>query len=135
MRFKYINFFLLWMISFSLSANEINGLSINSEEINLIEEENIISFKKNILIETQTIKMLSQEAVYFTDTDIIELNGKPSLISKNKNNYFKGEAEKIIFFNDEKIHLIGKASMVYRNININSKRIIFNSKSGLISKD
>ena len=135
MRFKCINFFLIWMISFSLSANEINGLSINSEEINLIEEENIISFKKNILIETQTIKMLSQEAVYFTDTDIIELNGKPSLISKNKNNYFKGEAEKIILFNDEKIHLIGKASMVYRNININSKRIIFNSKSGLISKD
>ena len=135
MRFKYINFFLLWMIPFSLSANEINGLSINSEEINLIEEENIISFKKNILIETQTIKMLSQEAVYFTDTDIIELNGKPSLISKNKNNNFKGEAEKIIFFNDEKIHLIGKASMVYQNININSKRIVFNSKSGLLSKD
>ena len=65
MRFKCINFFLLWMVPFSLSANEINGLSINSEEINLIEEENIISFKKNILIETQTIKMLSQEAVYF----------------------------------------------------------------------
>ncbi|MEL0238233.1 MAG: hypothetical protein VW946_02060, partial [Gammaproteobacteria bacterium] len=64
MRFKYINFFLLWMIPYSLSANEINGLSINSEEINLIEEENIISFKKNILIETETIKMLSQEAVY-----------------------------------------------------------------------
>ena len=135
MRFKCINFFLLWMVPFSLSANEINGLSINSEEINLIEEENIISFKKNILIETQTIKMLSQEAVYFTETDIIELNGKPSLISKNKNNYFKVEAEKIIFFNDEKIHLIGKASMGYRNININSKRIVFNSKSGLLSKD
>ena len=135
MKFNCLNFFLLWMIPFSLSANEINGLSINSEEINLIEEENIISFKKNILIETQTIKMLSQEAVYFTDTDIIELNGKPSLISKNINNYFKGEAEKIIFFNDEKIHLIGKASMVYRNININSKRIVFNSKSGLLSKD
>jgi len=38
------------MVPFSLSANEINGLSINSEEINLIEEENIISFKKNILL-------------------------------------------------------------------------------------
>ena len=88
MRFNCINFFLLLMVPFSLYANEINGLSINSEEINLIEEENIISFKKNILIETQTLKMLSQEAVYFTETDIIELNGKPSLISKNKNNYF-----------------------------------------------
>ena len=73
------------MVPFSLSANEINGLSINSEEINLIEEENIISFKKNILIETQTLKMLSQEAVYFTETDhrmLLEyMNGRSKKIT------------------------------------------------------
>ena len=69
MKFNCLNFFLLWMIPFSLSANEINGLSINSEEINLIEEENIISFKKNILIEKlEKIKTNEYQYIFHAGT-------------------------------------------------------------------
>ena len=37
---------------------------------------------------------------------------------------------KIIIFNDEKVHLIGDATMFYENINISSDKIVFNPQTG-----
>ena len=36
----------------------------------------------------------------------------------------------LIIFNDEKVHLIGDASMFYENINISSDKIVFNPQTG-----
>ena len=59
-----------------------------------------------------------------------------SLIKSNKkDNIFDGKAEKIIFFNDQKVHLIGNASMKYENISISSNLIVFNPQTGKISSD
>ena len=43
---------------------------------------------------------------------------------------FSGKADKILFFDDEKIHLIGNASMKYEGISISSNIIVFNPQSG-----
>ena len=51
-------------------------------------------------------------ATYDQQEDVI-FSGSPSVIkSKKDDNLFNGEADKI-FFDDEKIHLIGNASMIY----------------------
>ena len=55
--------------------------------------------------------------------------------SSKKNTSFNGKAEKIMFFNDEKIHLIGDASIKYENISISSNIIIFNPRTGKISSE
>ena len=39
-----------------------------------------------------------------------------------------------MFFNDEKIHLIGDASIKYENISISSNIIIFNPRTEKISE-
>jgi lipopolysaccharide export system protein LptA len=60
----------------------------------------------------------------------------PSLIKSNKDDsFFSGTAEKIIFFSDEKIHLIGNASMKYENVSISSNIIIFNPRTGKFSSE
>ena len=68
--------------------------------------------------------------------DVISLVGKPSTIESNKDgSSFDGKAEKIIFYNDEKVHLIGNASIKYENISISSNMIIFNPETGQISSE
>jgi lipopolysaccharide export system protein LptA len=50
--------------------------------------------------------------------------------SKKNEGLFDGRAEKILFFNDEEIHLIGNASMTYENVSVSSNVIIFNPQNG-----
>ena len=56
-----------------------------------------------------------------------------SIESNNGDTRFSGTAEKILFFNDEKVHLVGNASMKYENVSISSNIIIFNPRIGKIS--
>ena len=61
---------------------------------------------------------------------------KVEFINNLKNvNFFNGEAEKILFFSDEKVHLVGNASIKFEKISINSNLIIFNPKTGKITSD
>ena len=65
---------------------------------------------------------------------MISIKGMPSSIeSNNGDKLFSGTAEKILFFNDEKVHLVGNASMKYENVSISSNIIIFNPRIGKIS--
>ena len=68
--------------------------------------------------------------------EVISISGEPSSIKSNKeNNSFNGEAKTILFFSDEKVHLVGDASIRFDNISINSNLIIFNPKTGKITSD
>ena len=53
--------------------------------------------------------------------------------SKKNEGLFDGRAEKILFFNDEEIHLIGNASMTYENVSVSSNVIIFNPQNGKLT--
>ena len=60
----------------------------------------------------------------------------PTTISSiRKDNTFKGTADKVIFHNNEEVHLIGNAKMIYDNLTISSEFIIFNPVTGKISSD
>jgi len=50
-------------------------------------------------------------------------------------NIFSGKADKILFFDDEKIHLIGNASMKYEGTSISSNIIVFNPQSGKMTSN
>ena len=97
---------------------------------------NSISFLDNVKIASENINVLAKEAIYNSELDIISVIGFPSIItSSKKGTNFKGKAEKIIIYSNEKIHLVGNASMSYENINITSNKIVFNPQTGnLISE-
>ena len=84
----------------------------------------------------KTINVLAKEAIYDSELDTISVIGFPSIItSTKKGTNFKGKAEKIIIYSNEKIDLVGNASMSYENINITSNKIVFNPQTGsLISE-
>lgn len=112
-------------------ADDIN---ISSDIVEFNKSSNSISFTNNVRIDSEYINVLANQAVLDNDKDTISVYGNPSLISSNNpNNLFKGQAKKIIIFTDEKIHLIGEASMNYENINISSNKILFNPQTGSLS--
>ena len=72
--------------------------------------------------------------MYDEINNVITFLGNPSSIKSNKEeNLFDGQAEKILFFTDEKVHLKGNATMKYENISISSNLIIFNPQTGKMS--
>jgi Uncharacterized protein conserved in bacteria len=108
-------------------------IQIKSDSIEFIEENNQINFFKNIEINSDYINIKAETAIYDDIEDVLSIIGKPSIIKSTKaNNIFDGRAEEIKFFSNEKIHLIGNASMAYENISISSNIIIFNPKTGKI---
>ena len=113
-----------------------NDIKIKSGTIEFIKESNKINFLNNVVIDSEFVNIVAESAIYDDINSVISLLGYPSLISSNKqDNIFDGKAEKILFFNDEKVHLIGNASMKYENISISSDIIIFNPQTGNISSD
>jgi lipopolysaccharide export system protein LptA len=77
---------------------------------------------------------VANSATYDDFKNVISISGRPSRIeSSMKDTVFSGKANKILFFNDEKIHLIGNASMKYESISIASDLIIFNPQTGKLS--
>ena len=121
--------------SFVLHAVEINkDIKIKSDSIEFLKENNQISFLNNVEIRSNSVRIVASAATYDDFKNVISISGRPSTIeSSMKDTVFSGKANKILFFNDEKIHLIGNASMKYESISIASDLIIFNPQTGKLS--
>jgi len=132
-------YFLILILSFTsidLSSSFDNDIRIKSDTIEFLEKNNQINFINNVEINSDFVNISADLAVYDDIKDVISILGKPSTIkSSKKDTSFNGKAEEIMFFNDEKIHLIGNASMKYENISISSNIIIFNPRTGKISSE
>ncbi len=122
-------------LSFALHAVEINkDIKIKSDSIEFLKENNQISFLNNVEIRSNSVRIVANSATYDDFKNVISISGRPSRIeSSMKDTVFSGKANKILFFNDEKIHLIGNASMKYESISIASDLIIFNPQTGKLS--
>ena len=136
MKNKFLVTFGILFFSITLVSEYSNDIKIKSGTIEFIKESNKINFLNDVVIDSEFVNIVAESAIYDDINSVISLLGSPSLISSNKqDNLFDGKAEKILFFNDEKVHLIGNASMKYENISISSDIIIFNPQTGNISSD
>ena len=126
---------LLIIIIFSLPvATFEKDIKIKSDTVEFLKEVNQISFINNVEIISNFVSISAKSAIYDDLNQVISIKGMPSSIeSNNGDTLFSGTAEKILFFNDEKVHLVGNASMKYENFSISSNIIIFNPKIGKIS--
>ena len=125
--------YLTLIVSFvGFSASNIEkDINISSDLVEYNKSSNSIFFKNNVEINSEYIVVTANEAIFDNEKDTISVYGNPSFIeSNNPNSSFKGKAQKIIIYNNEKVHLIGDASMSYENINISSKKILFNPQTG-----
>ena len=125
------------IIALNISAVSLNeDIQIKSDTVEFLKEANQISFINNVEINSNFVTISAKSALYDDIGKIISIKGIPSLIKSNKgDSFFSGTAEKIIFFSDEKIHLIGNASMKYENVSISSNIIIFNPRTGKFSSE
>jgi len=125
------------IIALNISAVSLNeDIQIKSDTVEFLKEANQISFINNVEINSNFVTISAKSALYDDISKIISIKGIPSLIkSKKDDSFFSGTAEKIIFFSDEKIHLIGNASMKYENVSISSNIIIFNPRTGKFSSE
>ena len=123
------------LFAFSLYAVESDDLVINSDKVNIADNSNVI-FSENISIDSGVVLINANKAIYDNDTKIIEITGNPSsLKSLDSKKDFYGSASKIVFYNNEKVHLIGNAKMIYENMTISSEKIIFSPSSGFIESN
>ena len=123
------------IIAFSLPvATFEKDIQIKSDTVEFLKDVNQISFLNNVEIISNFVSISAKSAIYDDLNQVISIKGMPSSIeSNNGDTLFSGTAEKILFFNDEKVHLVGNASMKYENFSISSNIIIFNPKIGKIS--
>lgn len=118
----------------SFADTKVDEININSNIIEIKKESNQIFFKNNVEIDSGVIEIKADDAIYENLNRTIHIYGKPSsLESSDNNNKFSGEASEMIFYSNNKIELIGTASLKYDNIEINSENIIFNPTSGEMS--
>ena len=124
-------FLLSLLLSLNIVANINKTINIESDAVEYMKATNSISFLENVRIASENINVLAKEAIYDSELDTISVIGFPSIItSTKKGTNFKGKAEKIIIYSNEKIDLVGNASMSYENINITSNKIVFNPQTG-----
>ena len=130
-------FVLLFFFSFSIFSKDLNEhVKIKSDSIEFYKESNQINFKHNVEIKSEFISIEASSAIYDNSENSISLTGTPTTITSNKdNNDFSGKANKIIFYTNEKVHLIGNAKMIYENLIISSELIIFNPMTGNFSSE
>jgi lipopolysaccharide transport protein LptA len=130
-------FVLLFFFSFSIFSKDLNEhVKIKSDSIEFYKESNQINFKHNVEIKSEFISIEASSAIYDNSENSISLTGMPTTITSNKdNNDFSGKANKIIFYTNEKVHLIGNAKMIYENLTISSDLIIFNPMTGNFSSE
>jgi len=119
----------------SLYAGESDDLVINSDKVNIANNDKVI-FSENISIDSGLVLINADMAIYDNDTKIIEITGNPSSLKSldNKKDFF-GSASKIVFYNNEKVHLVGNAKMKYENMTISSEKIIFSPSTGFIESN
>ena len=130
-------FVFLIFFSFSIISKDLNEhVKIKSDSIEFFKEYNQINFKHNVEIKSDFISIEASSAIYDNSENSISLTGMPTTITSNKdNNDFSGTANKIIFYTNEKVHLIGNAKMIYENLTISSDLIIFNPMTGKFSSE
>ena len=134
---KKLFFVFLIFFSFSVFSKDLNEhVKIKSDSIEFYKESNQINFKHNVEIKSDFISIEASSAIYDNSENSISLTGMPTTITSNKdNNDFSGTANKIIFYTNEKVHLIGNAKMIYENLTISSELIIFNPITGNFSSE
>ena len=111
-------------------------IQIRSNAVEFLKDSNQISFINDVEISSEFVSISAKSAIYDNNDKIISVKGKPSSIKSSENDlFFSGTAEKIIFFSDEKIHLIGNAFLKYENISISSNIIIFNPQTRQFSSE
>ena len=130
-------FVFLIFFGFSIFSKDLNEhVKIKSDSIEFYKESNQINFKHNVEIKSDFISIEASSAIYDNSENSISLTGMPTTITSNKdNNDFSGKANKIIFYTNEKVHLIGNAKMIYENLIISSELIIFNPMTGNFSSE
>ena len=135
MKIKFSKIIHLIIIAFSLPvATFEKDIQIKSDTVEFLKEVNQISFLNNVEIVSNFVSISAKSAIYDDLNQVISIKGMPSSIESNDGEIlFSGTAEKILFFNDEKVHLVGNASMKYENVSISSNIIIFNPRTGKIS--
>ena len=128
---------LVFIFIFDVNGAIINkNINIKSDSVEFIEQLNQISFQNNVEIDSDNLVIKADSAIYDNSEDLISFIGMPTTIkSEEVEVEFSGTAQKILFYNDEKIHLIGNAYMQYEGISISSELIIFNPKTGKLSSE
>ena len=117
-------------------AEDLNHIKIKSDKVEFKIDANKINFLNNVFIDSKHINISASSAIYDDKNQVVTLYGSPSKITSNKDNdVFYGLADKILFFNNERIHLIGNATMEYDGISISSNLIIFNPITGNVSSE
>ena len=137
MKTKHLIIISFFLFTLDLSSkNLINHIKIESDKVEFLNDLKNVSFVSNVNINSSYVEISANSAIYDQIKEVISISGDPSLIKSNKkNNFFDGEAETILFFSDEKVHLVGNASIKFDNISISSNLIIFNPKTGKINSD
>ena len=137
MKNKHLIIISIFLFTLDVSSNNlINHIKIKSDKVEFIKNLRNVSFFSNVNINSSYVEISANSAIYDQKKEVISISGDPSSIKSNKkNNFFNGEAETILFFSDEKVHLIGNALIKFDNFSINSNLIIFNPKTGKITSD
>ena len=131
MKNKHLIIISFFLFTLDVSSNNlINHIKIKSDKVEFIKNLRNVSFFSNVNINSSYVEISANSAIYDQVKEVISISGDPSSIKSNKkNNFFDGEAETILFFSDEKVHLVGNASIKFDNISISSNLIIFKEKS------
>lgn len=137
MKKKYLLIIPFFLFILDLNSKSLaSEVKIESDKVEFSNDSKNISFFSNVNINSSYVEISASSAIYDDKKEVISISGDPSSIKSNKeNNFFNGEAETILFFSDEKVHLVGNASIKFDNISINSNLIIFNPKTGKITSD
>ena len=137
MKNKHLIIISIFLFTLDVSSNNlINHIKIKSDKVEFIKNLRNVSFFSNVNINSSYVEISANSAIYDQVKEVISISGDPSSIKSNKkNNFFDGEAETMLFFSDEKVHLVGNASIKFDNISISSDLIIFNPKTGKITSD
>ncbi len=137
MKNKYLIIIPFFLFILDLNSKSLaSEVKIESDKVEFSNDSKNISFFSNVNINSSYVEISASSAIYDDKKEVISISGDPSSIKSNKeNNFFNGEAETILFFSDEKVHLVGNALIKFDNISINSNLIIFNPKTGKITSD
>ena len=137
MKKKYLIIIPFFLFILDLNSKSLaSEVKIESDKVEFSNDSKNISFFSNVNINSSYVEISASSAIFDDKKEVITISGDPSSIKSNKeNNFFNGEAETILFFSDEKVHLVGNASIKFDNISINSNLIIFNPKTGKITSD
>ena len=137
MKKKYLIIIPFFLFILDLNSKSLaSEVKIESDKVEFSNDSKNISFFSNVNINSSYVEISASSAIYDDKKEVISISGDPSSIKSNKeNNFFNGEAETILFFSYEKVHLVGNASIKFDNISINSNLIILNPKTGKITSN